>query len=117
MDQPRDERPEERDEGPEGLDAIPGLARIALSAGWHTAGWALRTSFGVPRRMLELALSPEKAIDLARDVRAATPVPGRSSDESSELPTDPPAAENGDRPAEHAEVARTLREEGEQLLR
>jgi hypothetical protein len=119
MDEPRDERREELDEGPEGLDAIPGLARIALSAGWHTAGWAVRTSFGVPRRMLELALSPEKAIDLARDVRDAAPMPtpGRSSDERSGPPTDPPSMENGDKPAEHAEVARTLREEGEQLLR
>jgi Abortive infection alpha len=117
-----------RDEGPEGLDAIPALARIALSAGWHTAGWALRTSVGVPRRMLELALSPEKAIDLAREVRDAAPGPAsaRSSaapssdgaaDQSAKPSTDSPPAENGDRPAEHAQVARNLREEGEQLLR
>jgi hypothetical protein len=114
---------EPRDEGPEGLEAIRGLARIALSAGWHTVGWAVRTSLRVPVTMLELARSPEKAIDLGREVRNAAPVPtprpasdgGRETGGTREVAGATPTG-NGHRPAQRDQVARTLREEGEQLL-
>ncbi len=60
-------------EGPEGLDAIPGMARIALSAWWRATGWAIRNSAGVPFRALELARDPEKALEFARAVSRSVP--------------------------------------------
>jgi Abortive infection alpha len=96
----------ENENGRNGLDAVPGLARIAASAWWHTSGWAVRTSLSTARRAAELATSPDKAVELARDLLGEVPTDQRPSGESTV-----PASTNG-RP-----VARTLREEGEQLLR
>ncbi|MHB8659042.1 MAG: Abi-alpha family protein [Solirubrobacteraceae bacterium] len=59
-------------DGPDGLDALPGLARIAVSAWWHTTGWALNTSLRASRRIMVAAVSPEKAADLVREVRDST---------------------------------------------
>jgi hypothetical protein len=101
-------------EGPEGVDALPGLVQIALSAWWRSAGWAARASVGVPRRMLELTLSPEKALDLAREVsrRMSGMAP------PAEVEDDAETVEGNGRPENANErAARSLREEGEQLLR
>lgn len=129
-------------EGPDGFDAVPGLARIAATAAWHTTGWALTKSVHVSRRVATAAASPREALRLARDVRQstqsllldvinATEVGQRvsggaapaaeaarrvvndvvSSQRSSDHDQHPDARRNGDVPA------RTLRDEGEQLLR
>jgi hypothetical protein len=55
----------------DGVGAVPGLARIAASAWWHTTGWALGTSIGASRRLLEVALKPEKVPALVEDAREA----------------------------------------------
>jgi hypothetical protein len=55
--------------GPEGIDAVPGLARLAASAWWHTTGWAVQTSLRTSRRVMEAAVSPTKAVGLALDAR------------------------------------------------
>lgn len=56
----------------ERLTAIPGAARVAASAGLHTAGWAAGISLRATRRLIEVALDPGKAGDLARDIRETT---------------------------------------------
>jgi Abortive infection alpha len=67
-DQPTDSAGLEVEPGPIGLDAVPGLARIAASAWWHTTEWAVHASVKASRRLAAAALSPEKAIELAQDV-------------------------------------------------
>ncbi len=129
--------------GPDGLDAVPGLARIAVSAWWRTTGWAVQSSVHASRRVAEAAFSPEKAVRLAQDVRVvaqdallgvinATEV-GRSVSTSAQ-----PAADaamrivsdvvpsprrpdqdgyGGRRPSNGSVPERSLRDEGESLLR
>jgi hypothetical protein len=102
-------------EGPEGLDAIPGMARIALSAWWHASGWAIRNSVGMPFRMLELARDPEKALDFARAVSRS--VPGMPEPTAADQDAAARFVDGNGRPENQAErVARSLREEGELLL-
>ena len=103
-------------EGPEGLDAIPGMARIALSAWWRATGWAIRNSAGVPFRALELARDPEKALEFARAFSRS--IPGMPEPTPADLDAAAAAARGNGRPENHSErVARTLRDEGELLLR
>jgi hypothetical protein len=66
-----DDEPPAGRSGSDGVGAVPGLVRIAASAWWHTTGWAVGTSVRASRRLLEVALAPEKAADLAEDVRNA----------------------------------------------
>ncbi len=102
-------------EGPEGLDAIPGMARIALSAWWRATGWAIRNSAGVPFRVLELARDPEKALDFARAVSRS--VPGMPEPTAADMDAAGSFADGNGRAENQAErVARSLREEGELLL-
>jgi hypothetical protein len=67
-----DEPAKSRARGPDGIDAVPGLARIAVSAWWRTSGWALQSSWHASRRLAGAAVSPEKAWTLARDVGERT---------------------------------------------
>jgi hypothetical protein len=107
--------PDSRDapeyEGPEGLDAVPGLARVALNAWWHSAGWALRTSSRMPGLVVEVVRSPEKAVEYARELIDSLP------DVNPVPPPPRPAEQNGHSPEEAAALARSLRDEGEHLLR
>ncbi len=122
-------------EGPEGLDALPGLARIAASAAWHTGAWAVGTYGRASRRVLIAATSPEEASRLAQDLRTGTrrillsvidatelgqrmrsgpagDVARRVADAMGERPTDPSAPGGAGGASEHS-----LRDEGEELLR
>jgi hypothetical protein len=112
MTDPPDTRDTPELEGPQGLDAVPGMARVALTAWWHTAGWALRTSAKMPRLLAEVAVSPEKALGIARelidslpDINPVPPPPSSSSES------------NGREPESAEALARTLRDDGEHLLR
>lgn len=51
------------------LGELSGIARLAASAAWHTAGWSLRLPARVTRRALEVAAAPEKAGDLVQEIR------------------------------------------------
>jgi Abortive infection alpha len=106
---------DDHDDGPQGFDALAGAARIALSVWWHTTEWAVRTSLGVPRRAVRLALDPERVLDRARDLHGA--VAGRAPGPREDRADAPDAAQNGTSNGYHAAVAATLREEGEELLR
>ncbi len=114
------------------------LARLAATAGLRTTGWAVRTSLRSWRRLGEAALSPAKAVELAREfgnaagvmarelndlvdvdgIRGAAPAAGVAKKVAEAMPS------RGDDSA-GVEVTsdgvpapeRSLREEGQQLLR
>lgn len=100
-------------EGPQGLEAVPGMVRIAIGAWWRSTGWAVRSSPKVPRLMVEMTLQPHRALELARELRERLP------DLVGQVDAQPAApADNGRLPEQEGrEVARGLREEGEELLR
>ncbi len=111
-------------DGPDGLDALPGLARIAAFAGWRTAGWAVRSSMRLSWRVAQASVSPAKAGELARD--AARDAQGVLRELAGEPPPEnhERGAASEARPDEDGIGAsangydgRTLREEGEQLMR
>ena len=56
------------------VDALPGLARVAASAAWHTTGWGMRTSARAGRRMARAVADPGEAAALARDATGAAAV-------------------------------------------
>ena len=55
----------------EAIEDIPGLARLAASAAWHTTEWAAREYARMGLRVLGLATQPDKAQEFAGDVRGA----------------------------------------------
>jgi hypothetical protein len=79
--------------GPQSLDTVAGIARIAISAWWHATEWAVRTSLRVPQRIVVVALAQGKT----GDPPVEPSMNGRS---------------NGHRP----DAAARLREQGEELL-
>lgn len=56
--------------------SVPGLARVAASAAWHTTGWGVRTGVRSSRRVARAATSPEEAAALIDDVTEAVGVVG-----------------------------------------
>lgn len=54
-----------------GLGALPGVARLAASAAWHTTGWSVDVTLRLTKRVLEVAVTPQKAGALVDDVRDA----------------------------------------------
>jgi Abortive infection alpha len=110
------------------VEALPGLARVAASAGWHTAEWGFRTTARAGRRVARAVTDPDEAAALARDATEAAAVLGglaravssgvplaralTSAGESLGELADPPGGGIGaDR---HDEL--TLRERGAELL-
>ena len=130
---------EERDveAGPEGSDALQGIARLAATAGWRTSTWTLRSSVGASRRVMRAAVSPGEAASLAADVAHVARVVARDLSQLTGVqpPTGPAeaAADVARKVAEavptslrpdgsagqgddEAHPQRSLREEGELLL-
>lgn len=56
------------EEQPRG-ELVPGVVRLGASVWWHTTEWALGTSMRAGRRLLEVAIAPEKAPGLVEDLR------------------------------------------------
>lgn len=65
-----------REEVEGAIEAIPGLARVAASAAWHTTEWGVRTSAKAWLRVGRAVTRPEEAGELARDVTRAASVVG-----------------------------------------
>jgi hypothetical protein len=132
----------ERSPAAEALDALPGLARLAASVWWHSTEWAVHKSLRASWRLLNASTSPHKAIELAADARYAAggvlrdladaidleqrvgPVAGdvaRRVADAVPMPSGPESADSevglnrSDRSRNG--VPRSLREEGELLLR
>ena len=113
------------------VDALPGLARVAVSAWWHTTEWGVRTSARAGRRMARAVTDPGEAAALARDATEAAAVIGdlarsvtsgvplsralMSAGESLGELADPPGPADGHaRPT--ADTMATLRQRGAELL-
>jgi len=65
-----DPTPAERQRMPElgpAVDSLPGLARVAASAAWHTTEWGVKTSAKAWLRVGRALTSTEEAAALARD--------------------------------------------------
>lgn len=109
-----DDRAPEEYEGPQGLEALPGMARVALTAWWHTTGWAVRAGAKAPRVMVDLALSPDRARELAKALRDVVPevLAGDASGDGAHAD----GADDRETTAAAGGQPRTLREEGEVLL-
>jgi hypothetical protein len=110
----------ERDDAQDGMQALPGLARLAATAWWHTTGWALGASLEAGRRIAEVAVAPQKAPALAADARDVARDtlrqlvdivgPGPGARQESAGAHAPLASSNGGAP-------RTLRDQGDALMR
>ena len=127
---PRSERLLPDSLGP-AVDALPGLARVAASAWWHTTEWGLRTSARTGRRVVRAVADPDEAAALARDATEAAAVvselarsvtagvplhrallaAGESLGELAEPPGVPDGSANG-----RAPELPSLRERGAELL-
>jgi hypothetical protein len=53
------------------LDLLPGMARVAATAAWHTTGWAVGMYLRTGLRVIEAATSPRRAATLVNDARDA----------------------------------------------
>ncbi|WP_460812114.1 Abi-alpha family protein [Nocardioides salsibiostraticola] len=116
------------------VDSIPGLARVAASAAWHTTGWSARTSAKAWLRVGRAVVNPDEAQDLARDLGKAAVVVGDLARSMSEgVPAakallvageslgglgETPEGVNGFRVGSSSSkpLPPTLREQGQQLL-
>ena len=129
----REIAPVSRDDGaPPGfvpaVEALPGLARVAAAACWHSTEWGVRTTARAGRRVMRAVTDPVEAAALARDAtEAASVIGGLARAVSSGVPlataltsageslgelAEPPGHDGGaDR---HDEM--TLRERGAELL-
>ncbi len=105
--------------GPQGLDAVPSLARLALTAWWHTTGWALRGSLRAPRLAVEVVLSPPRAVELIGDLRNAVAevVVARTPLSDDDIPPDDSDDEVLSEEEQRRRTLDSLRDEGQQLLR
>jgi hypothetical protein len=144
MDDPAYKRATKHDPHPHNgsgpIDALPGLARIAVSAWWHSTEWALKTGIKTGLQVVEAAGSPTKAAELVRDARGtarhligdllrlagleqelsgAANVAKKVADAVPLAPREPEEhSQNGhSRNGSVNGVPRSLREEGEELLR
>ncbi len=117
------------------LDALPGLARVAAAAWWHSTEWAVRTGVRAGLKLAETATDPRRAADLVRETRSVArgllrdlfqaagldqyPSAASAADAAKKvadavpLAPRPAAAQNGSANG----VPRSLREEGQELLR
>lgn len=59
-----------------GAESLPGLARVAASAAWHTTGWGVKTSAKAWLRVGKAATNQREAVALARDAGQAIAVVG-----------------------------------------
>ena len=120
---------------PEGIapavEALPGLARVAASAWWHTTEWGVRTSARAGRRMARAVADPTEAAALARDAtEAASVIGGLARSVSAGVPlsralvsaaewldelAEPPEPTNG-QAHRAADTMASLRQRGAELL-
>ncbi len=59
----------ESSDGADGLGAVPGVARLAATARWHTTEWSVGLTVRATRRALEVAMAPERAAELVQDIQ------------------------------------------------
>lgn len=114
------------------VESLPGLARVAASAAYHTSGWGLRTSAKAAIRLGRAMTNQREAMNLARDAGQALAVVGElARSVSSGVPVEKALVSAGqslgglveETTVEGTVVSPrlapppTLREQGQQLLR
>ena len=62
---------------PEIVDSLPGLARVAAHAAWHTTGWGVKTSARSWRRAGKALTNRQEAASLAREAGETVSVVGQ----------------------------------------
>lgn len=116
--------------GPDGIDALPGLAALGAAAALNAAEWSVRTGLKAGMRVLQVAARPDTAPEainelrrnireIAREIsgdpdfeqRVASVVPGQIAER---WPSLPPARANGERGVLSHEA---LAQQGDELLR
>ena len=130
-----DPTPAERQRLPDlgpAVDSLPGLARVAASAAWHTTEWSVKTSAKAWLRVGRALTRPEEASALARDAGEGVAVFGElARSVSSGVPVgkalltageslgglveSPPVVVNG-QVVTTREAPSSLRERGQELL-
>ena len=110
------------------VEALPGLARVAAAACWHSTEWGVRTTARAGRRMMRAVSDPGEAAALARDAtEAASVIGGLARAVSSGVPLARALTSAGESLGELAEPpdydsgadrhdGLTLRERGAELL-
>ena len=58
-----------REDGPDGLDALPGLAVLGAAAALNAAEWSVKTGLKAGMRMLQVAARPDTAPEAINDLR------------------------------------------------
>jgi hypothetical protein len=108
------------EDGPGGIDALPGLARLAATAWWRTSGWALSATLGAGRRVAEVAIAPQKAPELAGELRGFARDALRQLLDIADSGDHDPADSQHDSAATNGSngvAPRTLRDQGQELMR
>jgi hypothetical protein len=90
----------ELDPEPRGQSLVPGVVRLAATAWWHTTEWTVSTSVKTAGRLLSVAVHPETAGELARDVRNLARDLVGATDLEDRVRGATPTAENARRMAE-----------------
>ena len=110
------------------VEALPGLARVAAAACWHSTEWGVRTTARAGRRVMRAVSDPVEAAALARDAtEAASVIGGLARAVSSGVPLARALTSAGESLGELAEPpgqdsaadrqdGLTLRERGAELL-
>ncbi len=110
------------------VEALPGLARVAAAACWHSTEWGVRTTARAGRRVMRAVSDPVEAAALARDAtEAASVIGGLARAVSSGVPLARALTSAGESLGELAEPPEydsgadrhdglTLRERGAELL-
>ena len=110
------------------VEALPGLARVAAAACWHSTEWGVRTTARAGRRVIRAVTDPDEAVALARDAtEAASVIGGLARAVSSGVPLATALTSAGESLGELAEPpghdreadaldGMTLRERGAELL-
>jgi hypothetical protein len=110
------------------VEALPGLARVLVTACWHTTEWGVRTGARPGRRVARAVTDPVEATALARDAtEAAAVLGGLARSVSSGVPVSTAITSAGESLVELAEPpdpgrhrnephVPTLRERGAELL-
>jgi Abortive infection alpha len=85
---------------PPAQSLVPGVVRLAATAWWHTTEWTVATSVKASRRLLNVAIHPETAGELVRDVGGAARDLFGMTDLEERIRTAPPAADSARKVAE-----------------
>jgi len=107
------------------VEALPGLARVAAGAAWHTTGWGVRTYVRTTAKVARAVVDPVSRADLAREAAGAVEIvsgvarslmTGTPTTIDSAAPPGSRATDAHQPDAGRPDTAESLRERGAALL-